>query len=502
MTLSLFRKFVIIFTLFFILSLQGCNPAVEHETEDSKGLNEPSDLIPPVTMSLTQIDDTAWKFDVKLSESKDKNILESDRVMIFSRSAGNYRAQRFKHLSGDATLKRIGEFDTLIFAPGETQASYEINPKPITINGTYDPFIDFSDSGLAIYLGAFELLPVATTEAVIELGGDIDKWNGEQLPLPIHVKSSDTLIMNGEYINNGEADLTIQGGAPYVYTGPSRISRGTSYIGIVDSGLPSWILESFDDDLAQLFDFYEGAFGVPLPKLSTLLFAFGGADSPGLSNTGGVLPGGQIILDVSGELMMTPEPRITGYLKWFFAHEAAHLFQNNSRLKGYSDQTDSWISEGGANAMVDIAFTRMEGVDENVRQRRMVQAYDACIQAIQGATMSELIRRNDQSHYDCGQILWWIADASISRTDIFGIWNEMIANAEASGLKAYDRKLFFETLERLGAEEEIITEMGAVLDGPNSTPDKIFRKLMDDVNLSTKFEGEDLISIQYPSNRG
>jgi len=51
--------------------------------------------------------------------------------------------------------------------------------------------------------------------------------------------------------------------------GSSRISRGTSYIGVVDSGLPSWILDSFDDDLAQLFDFYEGAFGAPLPKLAT-----------------------------------------------------------------------------------------------------------------------------------------------------------------------------------------------------------------------------------------
>ena len=502
MAFSFFRGFVVLLISIFILALQACNPSFSDKKEDSKDVLKSSEIIPPVAMSLSQIEQTLWKLDLKLPEIKDKDILKSERVMIFSRSRGDYRRKRFKHLSGAATLERVGGFDTLIFAPGETQASFEITPKPITINGTYDPFIDFSDGGLAIYLGAFELLPVATTEAIIELDENIDNWSGEQLPLPIRVKSSDTLILNGEYINDGEVELTIQGGAPYVYMGSSRISRGTSYIGVVDSGLPSWILDSFDDDLAQLFDFYEGAFGAPLPKLATLLFAFGGAESPGLSNTGGVTPGGQIILDVSGELMITPEPRIIGYLKWFFAHEAAHLFQMNSELEGYSDQSDSWISEGGANAMVDVAFTQMDGIDENVRQSQMGQAYDACVQSIEGSNMADLIRRNDQSHYDCGQILWWIADASITQADIFRIWNEMAANVKVSGRKTYNRELFFETLEELGTKKEFITDMQAVLDGPNTNPDKIFRKLIEAADLNAVFDDGSLVSIEYPPNRG
>lgn len=501
MAFSFFRGFVALLISIFILALQACNPSFSDKKEDSKDVLKSSEIIPPVAMSLSQIEQTLWKLDLKLPEIKDKDILKSERVMIFSRSRGDYRRKRFKHLSGAATLERVGGFDTLIFAPGETQASFEITPQPVTINGTYDPFIDFSDGGLAIYLGAFELLPVATTEAIIELDENIDNWSGEQLPLPIHVKSSDTLILNGEYINDGEVELTIRGGAPYVYMGPSRISRGTSYIGVVDNGLPSWILESFDDDLAQLFDFYDGAFGVPLPKLATLLFAFGGADSPGLSNTGGVIEG-QIILDVSGSLMVTQEPRIIGYLKWFFAHEAAHLFQKNSELEGYSDQSDSWISEGGANAMVDVAFTQMDGIDENVRQSQMGQAYDACVQSIEGSNMADLIRRNDQSHYDCGQILWWIADASITQADIFRIWNEMVANVKVNGRKTYDRELFFETLEKLGTEKGIITDMQVVLDGPNINPAQTFRKLIEDADLSAVFDDESLVSIEYPPNRG
>jgi len=152
--------------------------------------------------------------------------------------------------------------------------------------------------------------------------------------------------------------------------------------------------------------------------------------------------------------------------------------------------------------MVDVAFTQMDGIDDNVRQSRMGQAYDACVQSIEGANMSDLIRRNDQSHYDCGQILWWIADASITKADIFRIWNEMAANVKVSGRKTYNRELFFETLEELGTKKEIITSMQAVLDGPNTNPDKIFRKLIEAADLNAVFDDGSLVSIEYPPNRG
>ena len=140
MMVSFFRGFVALVLSTFILALQACNPSFDHNNEDSKDVLKASELIPPVAMSLSQIDRTRWKLDLKLPESKDKDILKSERVMIFSRSKGDYRRQRFKHLSGAATLERVGGFDTLIFAPGETQASFEITPQPVTINGTYDPF--------------------------------------------------------------------------------------------------------------------------------------------------------------------------------------------------------------------------------------------------------------------------------------------------------------------------------------------------------------------------
>jgi len=119
MIISLFRGFVALLISIFILTLQACNPSLDHKNEDSKDVLKASELIPPVAMSLSQIEQTLWKLDLKLPESKNKDVLKSERVMIFSRSGGDYRRQRFKHLSGAAILERVGGFDTLIFAPGE-----------------------------------------------------------------------------------------------------------------------------------------------------------------------------------------------------------------------------------------------------------------------------------------------------------------------------------------------------------------------------------------------
>jgi len=207
------------------------------------------------------------------------------------------------------------------------------------------------------------------------------------MPLPIKVITNNTLIVNGQYESDGEVKLTIQGGAPYVYTGPGRISIGSSFIGVVDSGLPSWILENFDDDLAQLFDFYEGAFG--------------------------------------GLFKMVP-----------------------------------------------------------------------C------SNMTKLIQQNDQSHYDCGQVLWWISDAAISQADIFGIWTEMVTSVTVEGQSSYDRELFFATLERLGADMGIMSDMQAILDGPNPNPDQTFRRLLESVNLSVEFQNGSLVYIAYPPQKG
>jgi len=113
MTFLFFRRFVALFLLISVSGLQACSPVTGEDTEDL-AMSEP---IPPVEMVLSQIDKAKWKLDLKIPEKEDKQNLTSERVMIFSRSSGDYRAKRFKHLSGEASLKRVGGFDTVNYYP-------------------------------------------------------------------------------------------------------------------------------------------------------------------------------------------------------------------------------------------------------------------------------------------------------------------------------------------------------------------------------------------------
>ena len=84
MAFSFFRGFVALLISIFILALQACNPSFSDKKEDSKDVLKSSEIIPPVAMSLSQIEQTLWKLDLKLPESKDKDVLKSERVMILS----------------------------------------------------------------------------------------------------------------------------------------------------------------------------------------------------------------------------------------------------------------------------------------------------------------------------------------------------------------------------------------------------------------------------------
>ena len=156
---------------------------------------------------------------------------------MFSRSKQDYRVQTYAALSPGAELRRIGGFDTIIFEPNVMHASFEVLPFTETLPGTYTPFIPFSDGGQAVYLGAFELLRVADVEAVADLQGNLDAWDGIQFDIPVHLKSDSSILLNGKVLFD-RAETSIHGNGPYAYIGPTPLVESGSFLGVLDPNLP------------------------------------------------------------------------------------------------------------------------------------------------------------------------------------------------------------------------------------------------------------------------
>lgn len=440
----------------------------------------------PFSLTLSELKSGAWRLDVDLSDPQD--------ALMFSRSEQDYRVKTYKPLSPGAKLERIGGFDTIIFDPGVMKASFEVTPFTETLPGTYTHFIPFSDGGQAVYLGAFELLRVADAGAVADLNGRLDDWDGEQFDIPVNLKTKNSILLDGE-VHAGSAKAIVNGNGPYAYLGPTPLVEGKNFSGVMDPGLPDWLTEGFDEDLARIFAALEDGFGRSLKDKATIMFAFRGYETEGFSNTGGVLDGGLMVLETSGDAMREPNDRLRGYLEWFLTHEATHLFQHSGELR-YADKSDSWITEGGANAVTHYLADKLNTMPNAVVQRRYQNAFDYCVGSIKGASMAEITERNDQSHYDCGDFIFRISDAALPDANLFDIWDALLAQARDNN--EYDTPKYFAALRELGAGEEIVTQMEAFVAGPVKDPAAELSAMMDAVGIKNEIESGTLKSITFP----
>lgn len=467
--------------LLCLTAFAACSPKPTAQTQNIVAENTP-----PFALTLTNTETDKWRFDIDL--------FEPQSALIFSRSRHDYRAQTYVPVSAGAQLKRIGGFDTIIFDEGVMSASFEITPFTETLPGTYTHFIPFSDGGQAVYLGAFELLRVTNVEAVTDLQGNIDAWNGEQFDIPFHLKSDTDILLNGDILS-GYAETTIHGNGPYAYIGPTALVEGQSFSGVLDPGLPEWLVETLDEDLSKIFKGLEGGFGYDLENRATIMFAFRGYDTQGFSNTGGVLPGGLMVMETSGDAMREPNERLRGYLQWFLTHESTHLFQHPDGVT-YADKSDSWILEGGANAITHTLLNRVKTIPNEVIQNRYKDGFAYCVDAIQNASMADITRRDNQSHYDCGDFVFRISDAALPQHDVFDIWAALLT--QANDENSYDSEDYFTALRNLGAEENLVKRLESFVAGPVENPATELREMMASVGIKASLKDGELMSIQFP----
>ena len=465
-----------------LIGLAACSEPASLEEADAGVTNTET----PFAMTLSDLENGLWRLDIDL--------FEHQNALMFSRSKHDYRLQTYKALSEGAALKRIGGFDTITFDPGVMRASFEVTPFTDTLPGTYTPYIPFSDGGQAIYLGAFELLRVENTDTVESLQGDLDVWDGQQFDIPITLNTKDSILLDGE-ISRGRAQAIVHGNGPYAYLGPTPLVEGKNFSGVMDPGLPKWLMTGFDDNLSIIFDALRDGFGHDLEDKATIMFAFRGYETEGFSNTGGVLDKGLMVLETSGDAMREPNDRLRGYLQWFLTHEATHLFQHSGEVR-YADKSDSWLTEGGANAVTHYLSDKLQTITDEVIQKGYQDSFGYCVSAIKNASMAEITRRNDQSHYDCGDFVFRISDAALPEHDLFDLWDALMA--ESGEDKTYDTAKYFSALRKLGADEALVIRLEAFVAGPVSDPTLELSEMMQEVGIVANIEDGTLKSILFP----
>ncbi|MBL4595586.1 MAG: hypothetical protein JKX99_03295 [Robiginitomaculum sp.] len=420
---------------------------------------------------------------------------EPQTAMILSRSRNDYRTQSWKSLDPNASFERINGFDAFLFENPTTNVSFEFKPYTGRIYQDYSPFIPFSDGGVAIYAGQFEALSVTDRAAIEELQGDIYNWQGQQGQLAVRILSAAPMIENGEIVTGEALDISTGGGG-YIYVGNAKITEGKDFTGVIDPGLPNWLRERFDDDLTLIFDGFRELWGASLAQKSTVLFSFRGYQGQGFSNKGGVF-GSMLTLDMSGSALRTEDKGTLHATHWFFAHEAAHLFQGIGGLHP-SPSHHAWISEGGANALANHVLTHQNLVDEAYIVSDYSRKYAQCTAYLQTGKLSNASAQGKfEVPYACGDIMAQITDGALQDHSLFDFWNAMPTHAgDETG---YSTDLYFDTMRILGAPQSIILGLQKIAHEQLDDPATLLTELMEQSGLAPKFDNTGkLIALKLP----
>ena len=175
-----------------------------------------------------------------------------------------------------------------------------------------------------------------------------------------------------------------------------------------------------------------------------MLYASRDADHPGggYGYQGGTLPG-QVFMHFYGRHEAFGTPAFAARVDWFFAHEAAHLYQ---RFESLADPGDSWIHEGGADALAAVALQSLEVIDREAVQARLQQSLDACAKGIAQHSLKQAHAQGSfDAYYSCGFVLQMAVDAAARRASdgacgLACVWREFHAQVAAG--KPWDTDTF------------------------------------------------------------
>jgi hypothetical protein len=266
-------------------------------------------------------------------------------------------------------------------------ASVRLSFTPLTARmaDDYTPALQFTDGGVALFTGQFDLFPLRTAREAAKLPSDLNNV----LAPRTHLSMSFT---------DGRRTEKHSGDSPgYVFLGPTRAVATPDVVTLLDPQLPAWIRSALVQAVPELLALYSEQLGKPRTGRPTVIVSWKGP-TPGLVSRGGGALFGQIVMEYEGVGMVEETPERRAEDLWFVAHEAAHFWLGQTI--GYEYAREAWITEGGADllairvlAALELPFdwrgqinqsitdcaalTRRKGV-ESARDRGEHRAYYAC----------------------------------------------------------------------------------------------------------------------------
>jgi len=298
------------------------------------------------------------------------------------------------------------------------RVKFRLTPTYTHLPKHYAPFSPYSDKGMLFHSARFFACPNLCS-------GQENLWS-----LSLKVPKGEHIVLNGES-HQGEISWWDKNDGRKVYVGKGAVSEYKHYIGIIDKKLPPGIREKLELLFPQMMTKLSMHYGA-LENKPMLFASYGHTSDGSFGRQGGTLPD-QVFMHWYGPL---PQQKAENEaLLWFFAHEAAHMYQH--LLGRARSPIDNWVHEGHADMMAKKLIQALFPQYKAYVQHRSQVAKEKCLAvAEQSSLHKEVARNNYDILYQCGLFIFDTIESFSSQSGVTEkLWQRYIqelAGAEQS----------------------------------------------------------------------
>jgi len=308
------------------------------------------------------------------------------KSIMFASSPDNSRLTRWLPLTDGFFINKINGNEIITRKDGQAfhRVQLALTPTYTHLPKSYAPFSPYSNNGMLIHSGRFFACPEICT-------GNENLW-----ALSVKAPMNERIVVNGEVHQNSVSWWDNNEGRK-VYIGQQQLNEHEHYISIIDSQLSSEIKTKLEHLFPKMMTRLATTYG-ELSEKPMLFASYGQTDTGAYGHQGGTLPN-QVFMHWWGA-ENTPKNG-NEELIWFFAHEAAHIYQNLSG--GALNPVDNWLHEGHAEATAKTIMLEMFPQYADYINAKSNKAKRACEKIISNSSLSAQVTKNNHNAlYYCG----------------------------------------------------------------------------------------------------
>ena len=444
-----------------------------------------ADSVPAVTV---RRDGAVWIADYTLD--RDSPVWAFFRSSLIEETRVPWRLEQWRVLTPGVVLERIGSRDVLRAADGGAvprRVRIAFTPKSENLEADYGVLV-FTDGSVALPSAQFDLFPVASPEAVLEVPDDLNGFALETGPSRVTWRDE-----NGPILFRGRrvAEATEVQAQTYVLFGQADLVESARLTTVADPRLPEWIGDAIEDFAPRTADYYVRRLGPGQTERPTIMMSWAGPTPERSSMSGSVMPG-LIVMNFDGVGILRPSASVLGMARWFIGHESAHFWLGQTVR--YERARDAWITEGGADLMAIRALKAIDPAWDDVRE--LQKEVDDCVRLADQPVADAGPRGEHRAYYACGAVFALVAEAAQTRAtggDWFDFLRPLIAANRADGVLTRDEWL--SALDRVSGDSALRHEIESLLDEGAAEPGDRIATLLARAGVPHRRDGVRLILL-------